>query len=134
MKKILILVGIVGIIVFVTYGVFSIGPKPPEANALDGFAQCLASKDITMYGAEWCSHCKNEKKAFGDSFRFVPYIECPDNPQKCLAEGVKGYPTWIWPDGKKFEGEQGLQKLSQEGGCPLYPSSGAPAVLPNDKE
>lgn len=90
-----------------------------QAGELDGFAKCLAEKNITMYGADWCPHCQNEKKAFGDSFRFVPYIECPDNPQKCLAEGVKGYPTWILPDGRKLEGEQGLENLSRESGCSL---------------
>lgn len=86
---------------------------------LDSFARCLAEKNITMYGADWCPHCQNEKKAFGDSFRLVPYVECPDSPQKCLAEGVKGYPTWIFPNGKKLEGEQGLKNLSRESGCEL---------------
>lgn len=91
---------------------------PPAAN-LDTFAQCLAQKAVTMYGAYWCSVCKEEKKAFGDSFRFVSYVECTAEPQKCLDAGIKGYPTWIFPDGGKFEGKQGIEKLSQESGCPL---------------
>ncbi len=95
--------------------------KRPGANAgaLDGFAQCLAQKGATMYGAYWCPHCLNEKKAFGDSFRFVPYVECSAESKKCLDAGVKKYPTWIFTDGGKFEGEQGIEKLSQESGCPL---------------
>lgn len=95
-------------------------------NPLDSFAQCLASKGITMYGAEWCSHCQNEKNRFGNSFRFVLYVECPADPKRCLAAGVAAYPTWIFPaslaDGasdKKLVGEQGLQKLSYESGCKL---------------
>jgi len=94
-------------------------------SALDSFAECLASKKITMYGAIWCSHCQNEKKGFGDSFRFVPYVECPDNIQLCLDKGIKGYPTWIFGDGRVFEGEQGVEKLSQESGCPLPANAGA---------
>lgn len=94
------------------------GRKESTAN-LDAFAECLAEKGATMYGADWCPHCQNEKKAFGDSFRIVPYILCPAEPQKCLAVGINGYPTWLFPDGKKLEGEQGLLKLSQESGCPL---------------
>lgn len=90
----------------------------------DAFAQCLADKGITMYGADWCPHCQNEKKAFGDSFRLVPYVECPDDPQKCLAAGINGYPTWVFPDGKKLVGEQGLKKLSEESGC----------ILPDNKK
>ena len=42
-----------------------------------------------------------------------------DNAKLCLEKGVNGYPTWIFPDGKKLEGEQGLQRLSEESGCSL---------------
>ncbi len=87
--------------------------------ALDALAQCLASKNITMYGAYWCPHCQNEKKAFGDSFKYVPYVECTQETAKCTAMGVQGFPTWIFPDGKRLVGEQGIYKLSQESGCPL---------------
>ncbi len=87
--------------------------------ALDAFAQCLSSKKITMYGAAWCPHCQNQKKLFGDSFKYIPYVECPDNPSVCLAKGVEGYPTWIFPDGSKLIGEQTLEDLSQKNGCPL---------------
>ena len=83
------------------------------------FAQCLASKEITMYGAEWCPHCQNEKHAFGDSFKYVPYVECPDNPNLCLEKGIEGYPTWLFPDGTRLEGEQGLERLSTASGCAL---------------
>lgn len=86
---------------------------------LDTFAQCLASNGMTMYGAAWCSHCKKEKSRFGTSFKFVPYVECPDNPKVCLDKGVRGYPTWITASGTVFEGEQGLEKLAEISGCPL---------------
>jgi len=102
------------------FGYFIFYDKPFQPSGkFDDFAKCLASKNITMYGAEWCLHCQNEKKAFGDSFKYVPYVECPDEPQKCLNGGITGYPTWVFPDGKKLIGEQGLEKLSQESGCPL---------------
>ncbi|MBI4385339.1 hypothetical protein HY573_00740 [Candidatus Parcubacteria bacterium] len=107
-------IGIALLVLFIWF--FSPRTDAPHAAAL---AQCLAAKGVTMYGADWCPHCQNEKKAFGGSFRFVPYVECPDNPQKCLTAGITGYPTWMFPDGRKLEGEQGLEKLSQESGCPL---------------
>ena len=94
-------------------------PKEEASAALDPFAQCLARKGVIMYGADWCPHCQNEKKAFGSAFRFIPYVECPDDPKKCLAAGISGYPTWIFADGKKLEGEQGITKLAEESGCPL---------------
>lgn len=93
--------------------------NPAEASPLNEFAQCLADKKVTMYGAEWCTHCQNQKKLFGDSFKYVPYVECPQDPQRCLAQGVDAYPTWIFPDGKKLVGEQKVEALSQESSCSL---------------
>ena len=85
----------------------------------DAFAQCLASKKLTMYGATWCSHCKAEKALFGESFKYVPYVECTENPNECLAKGVEAYPTWIDEKGQKYVGGQGLEKLSEISSCEL---------------
>ncbi len=96
-----------------------------EAGELDKFAKCLAAKGAVMYGTAWCSHCQNEKAGFGDAFKYISYVECPENPQKCIDAGINGYPTWIFPasptgglEGRKLEGEQGLEKLAEESGCP----------------
>lgn len=117
-KKILVITGLIffAIIAAVLYFYKS---APAVSSQFDDFAKCLAEKKITMYGAAWCSHCQNEKKGFGGSFKFVPYVECPDNPQLCLGKGINGYPTWIFPGGRRLVGEQGLEKLSQESGCVL---------------
>ena len=88
------------------------GSNVPKGK-YDVFAQCLAQKKLTMYGAVWCSHCKAEKARFGDSFKYVPYVECTENPNQCLLKGVEGYPTWIDENGVKYVGEQGLEKLSK---------------------
>jgi len=61
----------------------------------DVFAKCLAEKGWAMYGAIWCAHCKAQKELFGDSFKFIKYVECPDNAQLCLDKGVNSYPTWL---------------------------------------
>ena len=84
----------------------------------DGFAQCLTEKDAVMYGTEWCSHCQNQKKAFGSSFQYVYYVDCDRNKQECLDAGVRGYPTWII-NGSKYSGEQPLYRLSSLTGCEL---------------
>lgn len=92
--------------------------RQQTSGALDEFAQCLVAQGAVMYGAEWCPHCQNEKEAFGNSFRFIPYVECPAEPKTCIAKNITGYPTWIIKD-KLYEGEQGLQKLSLISGCAL---------------
>lgn len=101
-------------------------PKTGGGVYLNSFAQCLSGKGAVMYGAYWCPHCQNEKAAFGSAFSYVDYVECTQETSKCVAAGIKGYPTWTFPDGRRFEGEQGLQKLSQESGCVLP----APSVAP----
>ena len=93
--------------------------KQPSSVELDKFAMCLRDKQVTMYGAAWCPHCQSEKKAFGKSFRFVPYVECPQEIKRCLDLGIEGYPTWIFPGNRKLVGEQGLDGLARESGCSL---------------
>lgn len=90
-----------------------------SAGKLDDFAKCLGDKNITMYGAYYCSHCQDEKAAFGSSFEYVPYVECTKEVQKCLDAKVEAYPTWIFPDGKSLVGFQELAQLAKESGCKL---------------
>ncbi len=90
-----------------------------SSGKYDDFAKCLASKNLTMYGAVWCSHCKAEKARFEGSFKYVPYVECTENPDLCAEKEIKGYPTWIDANGIQYQGEQGLEKLSEISGCAL---------------
>ncbi|OGY08784.1 MAG: hypothetical protein A2782_02240 [Candidatus Blackburnbacteria bacterium RIFCSPHIGHO2_01_FULL_43_15b] len=86
---------------------------------LDVFAQCLKDKGATMYGAYWCSHCQNQKKLFGSSFAHVSYVECTQDVKKCEEQKIKGYPTWIFADGSRNEGEISLEDLASKTGCTL---------------
>ena len=92
-------------------------PENKASPEVVAFAKCLAQKGITMYGAEWCSHCQEEEALFADAFKLVPYIDCPKQPKECLALGINNYPTWLFPDGKKIEGFMSLEKLAEESGC-----------------
>lgn len=84
----------------------------------DSFAQCLYENGAVMYGTEWCSHCQNQKKAFGKSFQYVNYVDCDKYSSECLANGVNGYPTWII-GGEEYTGEQPLQRLASLTDCKL---------------
>jgi hypothetical protein len=93
-------------------------PTPKEAAPL---AQCLQDRGVKMYGASWCPHCAAQKAAFGDAYPSAIYVECSnaDHVQNdtCNALGIKGYPTWIFPNGDRAEGEQTLAALAAEAGC-----------------
>lgn len=89
-----------------------------DSTKYDAFAQCLTKKGVTMYGTEWCPHCKNQKKAFGSSFQYIDYVDCDINKNACLSAGVKGYPTWVI-DGQNYPGDQPLYNLARFANCEL---------------
>lgn len=108
-----------------------------ESAPLDEFAKCLTSKGATMYGNYNCPNCQSEKEAFGSSFKYINYVECVETPKECISRSIEAVPTWIFPalsadrpalsadrsDDRRFVGEQGLEKLSEESGCALPPNS-----------
>jgi phage baseplate assembly protein gpV len=95
-----------------------------QSNRLNAFAQCLADKGAKMYGAYWCPHCADQKERFGDSFKYAPYVECGVKGSRtpapaCVDAGIKHYPTWVFADGSRVEGDHDLEFLSQATGCSL---------------
>ncbi len=114
--SLLIIVFVVGLIWLLTANSRSV-----PSGKWDTFTKCVASKGLTMYGAYWCPHCQNEKNWLGDSFKYLPYVECTEQAAICQAKGVQGYPTFIFEDGRKIVGEQTLSQLSSATDCPLNP-------------
>ena len=90
----------------------------------DAFAKCLASKQAKMYGLFWCPHCADQKRMFGTSFEYVPYVECAirgsrELAPECKAAGVKLFPSWQFGGAAPKEGVLSLDELSQKSGCSL---------------
>jgi hypothetical protein len=116
-KNLLIFAGVIMLIGLYIY----IQQSPGK---LDVFAKCLSEKGAKFYGAFWCSHCQNQKKSFGKSQKFVPYIECstPDGNgqyKECQDKNIQSYPTWEFGDGTREEGEVSLSKLAEKSGCSI---------------
>ena len=100
-------------------GIFLISKQPRANPAMDSFTKCLTEKKLVMYGAYWCPHCQSQKKLFGDSVQYLPYVECTQQTALCLEKKIEGYPTWIDASGNRYSGEQSLQKLSEITQCQL---------------
>jgi len=121
MKIKFIIFVIVLVLAVSAFGLYS-GAKPGKAGELDGFAKCIKSSGAQFYGTFWCSHCQSQKKLFGTSKEYLPYIEC-SNPEQteqlpiCTEKGIEGYPTWIFASGKRLSGELSLKVLSEETQC-----------------
>ncbi len=111
------------LIALVTVGLYT-RTGSAQANDLDVFAKCLSDKKATMYGSFLCPHCDDQKKLFGSSFRYVPYIECSVRGSRqmtfpCVAAQIRYTPTWIFADGDRRTGLQPLKDLSEKSGCKL---------------
>ena len=114
---------IVGLVALIIIGVILITTSTAPGN-YDGFAKCLSSQGVKMYGAYWCPHCLNQKKDFGNSWKYVNYIEC-SLPNKagqmeiCKQASIEGYPTWEFSKGERVEGEMSFEQLAGKSGCEL---------------
>lgn len=102
-----------------TLGVYaSQGKLAAQSGSFAGkLAQHLTATNAKMYGAYWCSHCAEQKQAFGEAQKLIPYVECDPkgvNPQTqlCQQKGITGFPTWEI-DGKMLSGTRSLEELAE---------------------
>lgn len=103
-------------------GVFLSACNSEPKTANDRFASCLKERGAVFYGTYWCPHCQEQKKIFGSSAQFLPYVECASGngqTKECQEKEIKGYPTWIFADGSRQEGQMSLEELGQKANCPL---------------
>jgi thiol-disulfide isomerase/thioredoxin len=97
-------------------------PAPARADRLAEIARCLADRGAVFYGASWCPYCRKQLRAFGNSARFLPYVECSDpntrrTRPECRAAGVRSYPTWVFPNGLVVSGSKPPEELAALSGC-----------------
>jgi len=66
-------------------------PNPNPNNFSNQIISCLDNQ-YTMYGTEWCAHCRNQKNTLGKVIVDVSYIDCDKNMAQCEGKGITGYP------------------------------------------
>lgn len=118
--KIWIAVVVIVVAIFIGWRLY----EKNQPGTLDGFTQCLQEQGAVFYGAFWCPHCQNQKKAFGNSAGKLPYVECSlpggnGQTQECNDKQIESYPTWIFGDGTRETGELSLARLAEKAGCEL---------------
>ena len=92
----------------------------PEGDAnLDELATCITDAWLTMYGTEWCSHCKDQKALFGASFANINFVDCDASKPACVAAGVQWFPTWQDGEGNNYPGKQPVATLAEIAGCTM---------------
>ncbi len=90
-------------IIIVVIGIGLVVNKVQGPDKYDGFAQSLKANGAEFYGAFWCPHCQAQKALFGNSKKYLPYIEC-SNPDKsstqiCIDKKIENFPTWMFKNG-----------------------------------
>jgi len=110
--------------ILVFAALFLISCGTPRDTTYDYLAKCMAESGVKFYGSFTCHNCTNQKKMFGDSAEYLPYIECNPNGKDsqaalCAAEGVTSIPDWRFPDGTQKIGTQKLEDLSTWSSCPI---------------
>jgi hypothetical protein len=114
---------IIGFLIFAGFAGWAFWLRRTRASRYDAFAQCLAAKQVKMYGLYWCSHCAEQEQMFGSSFKYVPYTECGikgsrQEAPECIQANVKNFPTWEF-SGMRHEGVLPLTALAERTGCSL---------------
>jgi hypothetical protein len=118
------LIGVVATLLVVVGGGYLWWRDAKTPGKYDDFAKCLGEKGMTFYGAYWCPHCVEQKKRFGKSAKYLPYVECAvpgsnDLVPACKEKNITGFPTWIGPGDKRTDGEIELATLAEMSGCTL---------------
>lgn len=81
-------------------------------------AKQMESLNTRMYGAYFCTHCYDQKQAFGkDAFSQISYVECTQDGKDsqlelCREKGIRSVPTWEI-NGKLFKGERSIHELQE---------------------
>ncbi len=88
---------------------------------LASLAQCINANNLRMYWTEWCGHCQNQKRMFGDAFEFIDFIDCDQNRGTCQSAWVRGYPTWIDDNNNLYPWTQNVERLAQIAWCEYQP-------------
>ena len=115
----------IGIALLIVGGIgFSLYSSSNGSTVYNGVAQCLKDKGVVFYGAFWCPHCQKTKAMFGAAAKLLPYVECstPDaqsQTQICKDNKIESYPTWVYPDGSRLNGERTIKELADKAGCAL---------------
>jgi hypothetical protein len=82
---------------------------------LDQIAQCLSDNGVKVYVTATCSYCMEQKKLFGDSWKYINAIDCMQNPMSCGK--IQWTPTWEFADGSLLAGMQKISTLVAKAGC-----------------
>jgi hypothetical protein len=96
----------------------------PERD--ESVVQCLARKDVRLYGASWCNFCQDQLLLFGADATSLSYTDCDPNGELNFIEACAAHdvpygttlPVWIFADGSRLYGVRHPDVIAAVAGCP----------------
>jgi thioredoxin-related protein len=80
------------------------------------------TKQLVIHHTKWCGYCTRFKQELEQGLEGrlkkhanIEYVDCEDDPEKCVSAGVKGYPTIIlYTDNGKhlYKGDRSEEDLT----------------------
>jgi len=89
---------------------------PHHVAGQQSLARCLTDKGVTMYGADTCEACQNQKKILGEDFKNIKYVNCEFFYNECRKMNIATYPVWTFGE-RKLLGTQTRSALAAFAGC-----------------
>jgi len=78
-------------------------------------ARCIGNNSV-LYVQLGCSHCRTQENLFGESYKYINFVDCFYERQKCIDLNIQATPTWVIK-GEKYSGVQEINKLKELTGC-----------------
>ncbi len=93
-------------------------PTPEiKAEKLEQFIACLNRSGFKIYGAAWCTYCKQLVEMLGGYEMVKPiYVECTVEKEECAKADIRAYPT-IMINGTRYAGERTIEAFSKATNC-----------------
>ena len=88
------------------------------------FCDCVTFSGWRFYGRTGCGWCEKQKQIFGESIKYIVFIDCANTETACRSLNIDGFPTWIkfTDDGEeldRYKGYSTLENLSNISNCPI---------------
>ena len=110
-KKTITIILLILIVITIT----ACNTKTSNEEDTEAIMACIASSS-TLYVKTGCPHCDDQKELFNEHLDKFTIVNCADEQQKCIDDGIFVVPTWII-NNEHYEGVHEINELRALTNC-----------------
>lgn len=114
--SILILIGLIVVFYFVTYGVTQLTGRSISQSQTKELEECLEKQDITLYIKSDNTDTELKRNDLFEYMRYFKIQNCINNNKPCDDNSIDYFPTWII-NNKKIVGYVSISELEVYSNC-----------------